>query len=227
MKSSILLIYHESKTLDSFKIELQDEDFYIDAAESYESAEKKFFQKNFDIVILSLDIDFEKSLDLIKKIRDKSILIDIIAYAHFDSLEKILKAYKYGVNDFIRSPVEIKELKAKIISFSKKYEILNSKYFNNLVKYGDFVVDREANIVYLDTIPLDLSHREYRVLRALMKNQEKPLKKEEIQKLVWGYLDKNSKNVEVTISSLKKKINKPYIQTIFKEGYLLKLFLVK
>lgn len=221
MKSNILLIYDESRTLDLFKIETQDVNFFIEAVQSYKEADDKINDRNYDIVIISMDININESLELISKIRKKSLFIDIISYAHFNLLDKILLAYKNGANDFIEAPIEPKILKAKIISLSQKYEILNAKYFSNFVKYGDFVVDRESNIVYLNTVPLHLSLKEYRILRTLMKAEGKIVSKFDIQKNVWGFNDPMSKSVDVTISNLKKKLNNKYIKTILREGYLI------
>ncbi|MEG2974417.1 MAG: hypothetical protein RR798_01925, partial [Malacoplasma sp.] len=82
MKSNILLIYDESKTLDLFKIETQDVNFFIEAVQSYKEAEDKISSRNYDIVIISMDIDINESLELISKIRKQSLFIDIISYAH-------------------------------------------------------------------------------------------------------------------------------------------------
>lgn len=221
MKVNILLIYHESKTLDMFRIETHDVNFFIDSSTTYEDAEEKLNKRNYDIVIISMDININASLELMAKIRKKSMFIEIISYAHFDSLENILLAYKKGANDFIKAPIEPKILKAKIISISQKYEILNAKYFNNFVKFGDFVVDRDSNIVYLQTEPLDLSIKEYRLLRSLMKAEGRSVSKKDLQQNIWGFISSESKSVEVTISNLKKKIGEGYIKTIIGEGYSL------
>lgn len=224
MKTNILFIYDISKTLDAIKIELDSETFYIDACIDFISAKEKLIKHTYDIVILSFNKEtYQDAIDFIKYVRNKSTLIDIITYSHDYILENILNIYKVGSNDFILAPIEPKILKAKIDSISKKYELLNSKYFNNFVKYGDFVVDRDSNVVFIKNQQINFTSKEYRVLRALMRANNTPVSKLELQKLIWGYEDNNSKIVEVTISQIKKKLNNKYLKTILGKGYLLDL----
>lgn len=222
MKTNILFIYDVSKTLDAIKLELDSELFVIEACNGFNTAKEKLSVLKYDIVILSYDDDnFNDAVAMIQLVRSKSILIDIIAYSHSYNLENILKIYKAGSNDFILAPIEPKILKAKILSMSKKYEILNSKYFNNIVKYGDFVVDRDANLVFLKNVQVDFTKKEYRIIRHLMKANGTPVSKAELQKAIWGYEDNKSKIVEVTVSQIKKKLNNKYLKTVLKEGYIL------
>lgn len=223
MKTHILFIYNVSKTLNSLKIELDDSIFLVDACNSDNKNDVDTLIANFkhDIVIIEISDNIDYVLSIIKRIRDKSILTDIITYSHHASLEEILSLYKTGANDFIKAPIEPKILKAKILSSAQKYEILNNKYFNNYAKYGDFVIDREANIIYLKNNPIETTKKEYRILRLLMKADGNPVSKETIQQEIWGFVDKTSKTVEATISALKKKLNNGYIKTIIKQGYFL------
>lgn len=223
MKKNILFLYNISKTLNSLKIELDDEqyevhDFNTNSRLEINNAINKF---KFDIVIIELSNNLDFVISIIKNIRNKSILTDIITYSHNEKLEDILSLYKNGVTDYIKAPISPKILKAKIHAYAQKYEILNNKYFDNYVKYGDFLVDRDANIIFLNNNPIDTTKKEYRILRVLMKANGMPVSKSDLQKEIWGYVDSNSKTVEATISSLKKKLNNGYIKTIIKKGYFL------
>ncbi|WP_412032196.1 response regulator transcription factor [Malacoplasma muris] len=223
MKTNILFIYNVSKTLNGLKIELDDNTFIVEACNSSdkETVDKKIKNFRHDIVIIEVTNNIEYIINLIKEIRNKSILTDIITYGHNETLENILSLYKNGANDYIQAPIEPKILMFKIYSLSQKYEILNSKYFNNYVKYGDFVVDREANIIYLNNSQIEITKKEYRILRLLMKADGSPVNKQTLQKEIWGFVDESSKTVETTISALKKKLNNGYIKTIIKQGYFL------
>ncbi len=223
MKTNILFIYNVSKTLNGLKIELDDNTFIVEACNSSdkETVDKKIKNFRHDIVIIEVTNNIEYIINLIKEIRNKSILTDIITYGHNETLENILSLYKNGANDYIQAPIEPKILMFKIYSLSQKYEILNSKYFNNYVKYGDFVVDREANIIYLNNSQIEITKKEYRILRLLMKADGYPVNKQTLQKEIWGFVDESSKTVETTISALKKKLNNGYIKTIIKQGYFL------
>lgn len=223
MKTNILFIYNASKTLNSLKLELIDSSFFVDALNFNEidAINEKMNNFKHDIVIIELTNNISFAIELIKKIRNKSILTDIITYGHNQNLEDILSLYKNGANDYIQAPIEPKILKYKIFSLSHKYEVLNSKYFNNYIKYGDFVVDREANVIYLNNNQIEITKKEYRILRLLMKADGNPVNKATLQKEIWGFIDKTSKTVETTISALKKKLNNGYIKTIIKQGYFL------
>lgn len=223
MKKNILFLYNASKTLNSLKIELDDEqyevnDFNINKELEINNAINKF---KYDIVIIELSNNLDFVISIIKNIRNKSILTDIITYSHSEKLEDILCLYKNGATDYIKAPIAPKILKAKINAYAQKYEILNNKYFDNYVKYGDFLVDRDANIIFLKNNPIETTKKEYRILRVLMKAGGLPVSKSDLQQEIWGFIDNNSKTVETTISSLKKKLNNGYIKTIIKKGYFL------
>lgn len=223
MKKNILFLYNASKTLNSLKIELNDEQYEVNEFNTNNELEinKAINKFKYDIVIIELSNNLDFVISIIKNIRNKSILTDIITYSHNEKLEDVLSLYKNGITDYIKAPISPKILKAKINAYAQKYEILNNKYFDNYVKYGDFLVDRDANIIFLNNNPIETTKKEYRILRVLMKAGGLPVSKSDLQQEIWGYIDNNSKTVETTISSLKKKLNNGYIKTIIKKGYFL------
>lgn len=223
MKKNILFLYNASKTLNSLKIELNDEQYEVNDFNTNNELEinKAINKFKYDIVIIELSNNLDFVISIIKNIRNKSILTDIITYSHNEKLEDVLSLYKNGITDYIKAPISPKILKAKIDAYAQKYEILNNKYFDNYVKYGDFLVDRDANIIFLNNNPIETTKKEYRILRVLMKAGGLPVSKSDLQQEIWGYIDNNSKTVETTISSLKKKLNNGYIKTIIKKGYFL------
>ncbi|MGL5591626.1 MAG: response regulator transcription factor [Mycoplasmoidaceae bacterium] len=221
MKTKILMMYKDSKTLSSLKAELYEEGYEVTYNSDIEKTIPLIKVNYYDIIVLSLDKDYDLALNMIRDIKTEHLFTNIIAYGHKLNLESILKAYRRGINDYISAPLEPKILKAKIDSLIGMYEILNSKYFSNIEKYGDFVVDKDSNIIYLNNEIINTTKIEYRIIRKLMKANEKCVSKQFLIKSIWGYDDLNSNSLEVFMSSIKKKLNQKYLYSVRNKGYYL------
>ena len=221
MKTKILMMYKDSRTLSSLKAELYEEGYEVTYNSDIDKTVPLIKVNYYDIIFLSLDKDYDSTLRMIKDIKSEHLFTHIIAYGHKLTLENILRAYRRGINDYISGPLEPKILKAKIDSLIRMYEILNSKYFSNIEKYGDFVVDKDSNIIYLNNEILNTTKIEYRIIRKLMKADEKCITKSFLIKSIWGYDDLNSNSLEVFMSSIKKKLNQKYLYSVRNKGYFL------
>ncbi len=221
MKTKILMMYKDSKTLSLLKAELFEDGYEVDYKVDIEESISLIKKKYYDIIVISLDKEYDSALKLIKEIKVDHIFSHIIGYGHNLDIENILRAYRIGINDYINAPLKPKILKAKIDSLIDMYELLNSKYFSNIEKYGDFLIDKDSNTIFLNNEVINTTKIEYKIIRKLIKANEECLSKQLLIKEIWGHDDSNSNNLEVFISQIRKKLNKKYLYNITGKGYCL------
>ncbi len=223
MNPKILLIDQGSRSLKALKLELVEAGFILESESDQTKCLKLIRNGHYNIIMIEHTQSGEETYNFIRDIRKYSDIVHIIIYSsNIDNkVEQAIHSYKAGADDFIMKPLEPKILKAKIQSIMNKYDIFNSKNFNNIVNFGDIIVDRDSNTVYLNHKIIDTTRMEYKVLRVLMRSGNKIITKLSILEEVWHHSNINSKSLEVVISSLKQKLGNDYILTIRGKGYML------
>ena len=156
----------------------------------------------YDLVILDLSLPNIDGLDVIKKIREISDIPIIISSARSDFDDKSI-AFNFGADDYLAKPYDIRELVLRIQAHLKRYNKPKSM----------FEFDDEN--IYKSGKKLSLTRGEYFILKNLIQNRNKIVKKEN---LLFDF-DSDLKTVEVLVSRIRKKIGSECIETIRGLGY--------
>ena len=200
----------------------------VPAFDGLEACEK-FEDGEFDLVLLDLMIPKMSGMDVMKTIREKSVVPILIVSAKDSLLDKSL-GLELGADDYITKPFVMAEVLARIKanlrrtnqyaagSSRKQEEPATSSCGDIQLNPADFTVRKRGK-------KIDLTAKEFEILRLLMQNPKKVYTKEQIYSLVWedAYLgDENAVNVH--ISRLRNKIeddarNPEYIITVWGFGY--------
>ena len=156
--------------------------------------------------------------------------ISVLMLTALDSEIDKVKGLDYGADDYITKPFSLTEVVARIranIRRNTRYAQASAQEETKKLICGALVMDTEAYTVAKNGVLLDLTAREYEILKLLLKHPKKVYTKEQIYNQVWkdAYLgDENAVNVH--ISRLRAKVEdaprKPvYIQTVWGIGYKL------
>jgi len=174
----------------------------------------------FDLILLDIMMPDMNGTELCSKIRDKVDCSIIFVTAKNAILDKML-GYELGGDDYITKPFENAELVLKVKSHLriKQRNTLNMK--GNVIKIGNITLNKESFEVRKKDKKIDLSTREFELLKYLMENAGIALSKEQIFNSVWGYDYGDIGTVAVNIKNLRDKIDKEdkYIMTIWGYGY--------
>jgi len=133
-------------------------------------------------------------------------------------IDKML-VYEIGGDDYITKPFNKTELILKIKSHLRITKRNQGMIKNNILKIGNITLNKESFEVYKNDIRIDLSTREFELLRYLMENAGIVLSKEQIFESVWGIDYGDIGTVAVNIKSLRDKLGNDYIVTIWGYGY--------
>lgn len=177
----------------------------------------KKIDNHYDLILLDIMMPEMSGTELCLKIRNKVNVPIIFISAKSEIIDKMV-CYEMGGDDYITKPFDNTELILKI----KSYLRLNKRSFNksdNLIVSGDITLNKESFEVKKDNKLIELSTREFELLKYLMENAGIALSKEQIFTSVWGDNYGDIGAVAVNIKSLRDKIGEKYIVTIWGYGY--------
>ena len=224
MNKKVLLIEDEESIRGFIKINFQRNDFLVFEAVSGEEGIEKVGQEHPDLVILDITlpgIDGFKTCEILR--RNFPNLGIIMLTARGQDMDKIM-GLEYGADDYMVKPFNPLELIARSNSLLRRLNHNEDKDSNKLIS-GSFIIDNISKKVYKNDKFLDLTPKEYLLLKTFMENEEKTFSRDELLNLVWDYnYFGDSKIVDVNIRRLREKIeaipSKPeYIETVWGFGY--------
>lgn len=224
----ILLIEDDVEISTMLKNFLVTENFEVVTAYDGQTACEKFFSDNYSLVLLDLMIPKISGMEVMSKIRERNTVPIIIISAKDTDSDKTL-GLGLGADDYITKPFSVTEVLARIkanIRRNTQYAI-GATNQESIISVGNLVMNTNDYTVQKDGEKIDLTAKEFEILRLLLQNPQKVYTKEQLYSLVWNdvyYGDENAVNVH--ISRLRNKIEDnprtpQYIITVWGIGYKL------
>jgi DNA-binding response OmpR family regulator len=214
----ILLVEDDYGLAKGLQQALSDEGFIINQVGSGEAALHVVATEMPDIMILDIGLPDIDGLTVLKTLRKKSELPVLLLTAR-DSLEDKVAGLDAGADDYLAKPFEMPELLARLRVLERRLSTSKS----NLISIGEICLDAQANMVLENGEAMNLSKREFMLLKALMEAAGKILTREALEARLYSWGDEISSNaIEVHISNLRKKLPKDFIKTVRGIGYTVK-----
>lgn len=224
----ILLVEDDTEISDMLKNFLTTENFEVVQSFDGESACQDFLADDYSLVLLDLMIPKKSGMEVMKTIREKSTVPIIILSAKDTDSDKTL-GLGLGADDYITKPFSVTEVLARIKANIRR----NTQYVQtaaneeNVFHCGSLTVNISDYSVLKNGTRIELTAKEFEILKLLVKNPKKVYTKEQIYSHVWNdaYLgDENAVNVH--ISRLRNKIeddprNPQIVVTVWGIGYKL------
>lgn len=229
MSEKILLIDDEEHILELLKFNLESVGFEVmcssDGFDGYLMAKN---QKP-DLILLDWMLPNISGIDLLKKIRTDESLneIPVIMLTAKNMEEDKVEGLEKGADDYITKPFGIKELLARINTILRRYK-KNAQKKEKKLFVGNLELDLEKYEVKKNNNIIELTLKEFEILKLLLENKGKVLTREFLLDNVWGYeYYGETRTVDVHIRYLRKKIgedtsSEKYIETIRGVGYKIK-----
>jgi DNA-binding response OmpR family regulator len=221
----ILYAEDEPKLSQIVQEELTRHGYYTDIAYDGLVAEKLFQQHSYSLVLLDVNLPYKNGLSLCKEFREAKKEIPIIMLTALGELNDKIDAFDLGADDYIVKPFHFNELFARIKVFLKRSE--TSSDLSETMTLADLEINFIDKTVTRSDTNINLTSKEFALLALLMKAQGKVISKQEILEKVWGLsFDTGTNTIEVYISFLRNKIDKPFekklIHTKAGFGYFIK-----
>ncbi|MDG1733011.1 MAG: response regulator [Thalassotalea sp.] len=169
-----------------------------------------------DIVILDLGLPDMDGLDVLKKIRQSKNNIPVLILTARDSINEKINGLDLGADDYLAKPFDPSELFARLRVLERRLGTVNT----SIIKIAGVSLDTNAHMSSVDDKHLDLSRKEYMVLKALMENSGRIQSREQLESKLYEWGEEVASNaVEVHIHHLRKKLPVGFIKTVRGIGY--------
>ena len=178
-----------------------------------------------DLFIVDLNLPGMSGFDFLQKIRTeyKPTTPAIVVSAR-DADEDIIKGLGLGADEFVTKPFSPKVLVARVEANLRRVAV-SSAAAEASVRFGDYILLLDSNVLKKGTLKIQLSIKEYSILEHLVLNAGKTLTPEKIYQDIWKSNFGDLTAVAVYIQRLRKKIeddpsNPQFIKTQFGKGYI-------
>ena len=215
----ILVVDDESRMRKLLKDFLSQKGYQILEAEDGEKAIEVFEMNKNKIKLILLDVMMPKldGWSVLRKIRQESNVPVIMLTARGEEQDELF-GFELGVDEYISKPFSPKILVARVEAILKRV-YGDSKEVKD---YDGIVIDQEGRTVKVDGKTIDLSLREYELLKYLLDNENIALSRDKILNNVWNYdYYGDSRTIDSHIKKIRHKLGKKgkYIETIRGIGY--------
>lgn len=211
MDKKILIVDDEKPIVDVLKFNLEKDGYETVEAYDGEQAVEMALETKPDLIILDVMLPKMDGFTVCKKIRQKLTCPIIMLTAKDEIVDKII-GLELGADDYMTKPFSMRELVARVKANLRKHSIEveeteKEEVNTNTIKIKDLVLDLDKYVVIKKNNVIDLTMKEFDVVKLLASNPGQVFTREQILKNVWGYdYYGDVRSVDVTIRRVREKI---------------------
>ncbi len=220
---NILIVEDDQQDANLFGVTLRGEGYSTEIAQDGEKALEKVAQKNYDLVMLDVQLPGKDGFAICRQFRAQGITTPVLLITGRDDDDDKVEGLDSGADDYLVKPCSLKELLARVRALTRRHVAVSLPR----LEAGGLILDPITRKATRSGKTISLSTTEYNLLDFLMKNAGKTLTRNEILLNVWQYdFDGNDNVLDVYISYLRNKVdrgfNQPMIQTVRGVGFRLR-----
>jgi two-component system, OmpR family, KDP operon response regulator KdpE len=202
---SVLIVEDDAETRAALVRELSRRGYRVDEAPDGRSALERWEQRRPDVVLLDLGLPDMDGLSLIARIRREASTPIVILSGRYLEREKV-EALERGADDYVTKPFGVDELNARL-RVAVRHAAGPAAQPDGRIVAGSLQFDAGSHAVTVGGRPVDLTPREFEILRVLLTNAGRLVTKGRLLRAVWGnaYSDEDS-YVYVHVSQLRRKL---------------------
>ena len=216
---TILIVDDEQPIVDILVHNLVKEGYKTLEANDGITAVNMALEKKPDLILLDIMLPKMDGLSVCKRIKNSYNVPILMLTAKDEEIDKIL-GLELGADDYITKPFSVRELMARIKANLRKADIIadnqvieqtssNDKKKDSKIKVGDLELDLDKFEVKVRGEIIDLTLREFEVLKFLASQPEQVVTRETLLEKVWGYeYYGDIRTVDVTVRRIREKIEK-------------------
>jgi DNA-binding response OmpR family regulator len=220
----ILVVEDEKELRESITTLLKEENYLVEAAGDFNSAQDKLDIHVYDCVLLDINLPGGNGLDLLRELKEVNKETGIIILSARGSLDDKVNGLDLGADDYLPKPFHMAELNARIKSLIRRKTLGG----HHSIEISNLNIDVDQRTVSIDGEQITLNKKEFEILMYLATNKNRLVNKSAIAAHVWGdYIDEaNSFDfIYSQIKNLRKKLKDANadveIQAVYGVGYKL------
>ncbi|MBR5565752.1 MAG: response regulator transcription factor [Roseburia sp.] len=220
-KLKILVVDDEMRIRKLVRDFLVKQNYDVLEAEDGEAALDFFYQeKGIALVILDVMMPKMNGYQVCREIRETSSVPVIMLTAKSEERDE-LNGFECGADEYISKPFSPKILVARVEAILRRTSPAGKK--GNIIEMGGIYIDKDAHMVSVDGVSVELSYKEFELLLYFMENPGIALSRERILNGVWNYdYFGDARTIDTHVKKLRAKLGEKgtlYIQTIWGLGY--------
>ncbi len=229
MTQRILLVEDELGLVMTLTDRLTSEGYTVETAHDGETGLARATNEPFDLIILDVMLPRRGGFDVCRDLRQRGVRTPIIMLTARGQITDKVVGLKIGADDYVTKPFEMMELLARVEAQLRRWSVsvgagggtLNTEVY----QFGDIRVDFRRAEAYRGEDVIELSAKEFKLLRYLIEHRGAALSRDELLNEVWGYdAAVSTRTVDVHVAWLRQKLeanqrHPQFILTIHGLGY--------
>jgi len=217
----ILLVEDDPDLAELVALGLRNESYAVDVAATYADADELLRVTSYDVACVDLGLPDGDGLDLVRKLTKDADLRRprrALVLTARDAVQDRVAGLDAGADDYLVKPFHFAELVARLRALGRR-----GTEEGTTVRVGELTMDLAAHRAWRGATELDLTAREYSLLRYFMVHPGAVLSAEELLEHVWdAHADPFTTSVRVILSRVRRKLGQPpLIETVTGAGYRL------
>lgn len=186
------------------KVLLGKNDINVDWVEDGESAYKKVYAGQYDVLVLDWMMPKLSGLELCQRLREEEYDGKILLLTAKDTVADRVKGLNAGADDYLVKPFDMQELVARLKALNRRH----AKYETKNLQCSNFVLNSSLHSLDYGDKYVELSPREYRILELLFRNKGRVLPRDYLQDTIWGLeTEVTGNNLDVHVRKLRQKVS--------------------
>jgi two-component system alkaline phosphatase synthesis response regulator PhoP len=203
---NILIVDDEEDLCEILQYNLNNEGFRTDIAHSAEEALNKPLEE-FDLLLLDIMMGPMSGFKFADKLRkEMKNNVPVIFLTAKDTENDLLTGFSLGADDYISKPFSVNELTARVKAVLKRTSHQVAKQ-DPIIRFGEIELDTVRKRLIINNERVELTKKEYEMLKVLLDNQGKVFSREDFLNLVWGKdVIVSERTIDVNITRLRAKL---------------------
>jgi two-component system alkaline phosphatase synthesis response regulator PhoP len=227
MRANVLFVEDEEALQMTVGDRLRNEGYAVECAADGDEGFEKATQIPYDLIILDVMLPRKSGFEICREIREAGLITPILMLTARGQTSDKVNGLKIGADDYVTKPFNMLELMARVEALLRRAPsrpVVQTREFD----FGSIHVDLVGTEATRDGKVVNLSAREFQLLRFFIEHRGATLSREDLLKQVWGYsADMYTRTVDVHVASLRQKLEEDpkqprFILTVQGLGYKFK-----
>jgi len=206
MRGNVLFVEDEEALRMTVGDRLRNEGYEVECAADGDEGFEKATQIPFDLIILDVMLPLKSGLVVCRDIRQAGLITPILMLTARGQTSDKVNGLKIGADDYVTKPFNMRELMARVEALLRRAPSRPAAQ-SGVFEFGSIRVDLVGTEATRDGTVVNLSAREFQLLRYFIEHRGATLSREELLKQVWGYsADMYTRTVDVHVASLRQKL---------------------
>jgi two-component system alkaline phosphatase synthesis response regulator PhoP len=221
-----ILVIEDEATLSLLLCErLEKEGYAVAACRDGEQGLAQAIGGTFDLLLLDIKLPGRSGFEVCRDLRRHCNNLPVLMLTARGDVKDRVKGLKLGADDYLVKPFEVAELLARIEALLRRANNAPPQLIDSLFRFGSVVMDLRKEEVLREGSPVELTAREFELLRYFVLHPDERISRDALLKQVWGYQGApNTRTVDVHVGQLRQKLEinpkaPRHILTAHRAGY--------